>query len=107
MHYVTGAHELAMGGDFLRMNVDLINTYRQNGNFTFRGTAYSGDPLADFLLGQAQRFLQGGGEYAARRGNIGGLFAQDTYRVRPGLVLTLGLRWDPFVPYSDEKGRTE
>jgi hypothetical protein len=107
VHWVRGSHEMAIGGDFLREDVDLINTYRQNGSFQFSSTNFSGDPLADFVLGYARRFIQGGGEYAQRRANLGSLFFQDNYRVNRELVLNLGLRWDPFVPYSDELGRTE
>jgi hypothetical protein len=106
-HWIRGAHEIALGGDFMRMDVDLINTYRQNGNYRFRGTSHSGDPRVDFLLGYVDRFIQGGGEYAQRRGNLGSLFVQDNYRATRNLVLNLGLRWDPFVPYYDERGRTE
>lgn len=107
LHWIKGPHEIAIGGDFLKMNVDLINTYRQSGNFRFRGTSYSGDPRSDFLLGFVDRFIQGGGEYAARRGSLGSLFVQDNWRASRNLVLNLGLRWDPFVPYHDELGRTE
>ncbi len=107
LHWVRGRHELAFGGEFLRMKVDLINTYRQSGNFRFRGTRLSGDARADFLLGRVERFIQGGGEYAARRGNLGSLFAQDNIRVSRQLNVNLGLRWDPFIPYGDELGRTE
>jgi Carboxypeptidase regulatory-like domain len=107
LHWVLGSHELAMGGDFLREHVELINTFRQNGQFTFSSTNFSGDPLADFVLGYARKFIQGGGEYAEREANLGSLFVQDNYRVNRQLVLNLGLRWDPFVPYSDELGRTE
>jgi hypothetical protein len=107
LHWVHGPHEIAVGGDILRMQVDLINTFRQSGQFRFRGNALSGDPRADFLLGAADRFIQGGGEYAERRGTLGSLFIQDNWRVAPHLVVNLGLRWDPFHPYSDTKGRTE
>lgn len=107
VHWVVGAHELAFGGDYLKENVDLINTYRQNGGFTFSSTNYSGNALSDFVLGYARKFIQGGGEYAKRRANLGGLFIQDDYRATRNLVLNLGLRWDPFVPYGDELGRTE
>ena len=107
VHWVHGSHELAVGGDLMRMDVDLNNSYRQSGQFRFRGTTYSGDPRSDFLLGQVERFIQGGGEYAARRGTLGSLFVQDTWRVNRSLVLNLGLRWDPFKPYHDELGRTE
>lgn len=107
LHWVVGSHELAFGGDFLKENVDLINTYRQNAQFSFSTTNYSGNALSDFMLGQVRKFIQGGGEYSQRRANLGSLFVQDNYRVRRDLVLNLGLRWDPFIPYSDTLGRTE
>jgi hypothetical protein len=107
LHWVLGNHSLAFGGDYLKENVDLINTYRQNGGFTFSTTNYSGNPLADFMVGYARQFIQGGGEYAGRRANLGSLFIQDDYRATRNLVLNLGLRWDPFVPFSDTLGRTE
>src|SRR6185437_7894304 len=75
--------------------------------FTFSSTNFSGAPLSDFFLGFTQKFIQGGGEFAEREANLGALFFQDNYRVRRDLVLNLGLRWDPFVPYSDTLGRTE
>jgi hypothetical protein len=107
LHWILGHHELAVGGDLMKMKVDLINTFRQNGNYRFRGTGYSGDPRADFMLGYVDRFIQGGGEYAQRRGTLGSMFLQDNYRVSSSLVLNLGVRWDPFHPYSDTIGRTE
>ena len=107
VHWVRGSHDIALGGDFLRMQVDLSNSYRQAGRFRFRGAGYSGDPRADFMVGAVERFIQGGGEYAARRGNLGSLFAQDSIRVGRKLVLNLGMRWDPFLPYTDTLGRTE
>lgn len=107
LHWVIGSHELAFGGDYLKENVDLINTYRQNAQYTFSTTNYSGNALSDFVLGYARKFVQGGGEYAQRRAKLGSLFIQDNYRATRNLVLNLGLRWDPFVPYSDTLGRTE
>src|SRR5215813_5666321 len=86
-HWVRGKHDLSFGGDFLRMKVDLNNTFRQSGNFRFRGSSLSGHPLADFLLGRVERFIQGGGEYAARRGNLGSLFVQDNLRASRQLNL--------------------
>jgi hypothetical protein len=107
LHWVKGAHEIAVGGDFMRSGFDGTNTYRQNGSFRFRGTSYSGNPLSDLMLGYADRFLQGGGEYTSRHGNAGSLFFQDNFKARRNLVLSLGLRWDPFIPPAEGKGRTE
>ena len=81
LHWIKGSHEIAFGGDLMKMQVDLNNTFRQTGKFRFRGTSYSGDPRSDFLVGTVERFIQGGGEYAARRGTLASLFVQDNYRV--------------------------
>ena len=107
VHWVHGAHDIAMGGDFMHMDVTLINTYRQNGGFTFSGQGNTGNPFADFLIGDVNHFIQGGGEYFQRHGNLGSLFVQDAYRVNRNLVVNLGLRWDPFIPYTDGGGRNE
>jgi hypothetical protein len=107
LHWVKGSHDLAIGGDFMRMDVSLVNTYRENGGYTFSGTGNTGNPFADFLVGDVNHFIQGGGEYFLRQGNLGSLFIQDTYRVNRSLVLNLGLRWDPFLPYTDNGGRNE
>ena len=107
VHWIRGTHEVSFGGDFLNMKVDLNNSYRQAGRFRFRGSGYSGNALSDFMLGRVERFIQGGGEYAGRRGKLGSLFAQDNIRVSRQFTLSLGVRWDPFVPYNDTAGRTE
>lgn len=106
-HYIRGRHELSMGFDYLKMRIDLINTYRQNGNFRFRGTGFSGNAMSDFFVGKVDRFIQGGGEYAARRGTLASGYIQDNFRASRKLTFNLGLRYDPFVPFSDELGRTE
>lgn len=107
LHWIKGKHEIAVGGDYLRSNFDGTNTYRQNGQYRFRGTSYSGNPLTDVVLGYTDRFIQGGGEYQTRRGNMASLFIQDNYRVRRDLTLSMGLRWDPFYPFTEKDGKVE
>jgi hypothetical protein len=107
LHWVVGAHQIAVGGDFIRLNDNMNNIHRQNGVFTFSTNSLSGNPMSDFMIGDVYNFIQGGGEYFNRTGNLGSLFVEDDYRVRRNLVLNLGLRWDPFVPYSDSEGRVE
>jgi hypothetical protein len=97
---VNGPHELIFGGEVVRLIQDISNTNTQSGSFTF-SSQFSGSNLADFLLGRATSFNQGAGQYQNVRGAKYSLFVQDNWRVTPKLVLNLGLRWDPFFPYTE------
>ena len=99
-----GAHELHFGGEALHISNTLVNTYNMSGNFTF-GSALSGSNVSDFLLGAASNFTQGGGEYKNLAGVLWSLYAQDNIRVSPKLKIEAGLRWDPYFPYTEQKGR--
>jgi hypothetical protein len=101
---IRGAHELRFGGEAVRMRNHLINTFQMAGNFSFNGQL-SGLGLADFMLGQASSFTQGGGEFKDLKGTKWGIFAQDDWRVSQRLTVNLGVRWDPYIPYYDRQGR--
>jgi hypothetical protein len=99
-----GPQELHFGGEAVRVSNDLTNTYTMSGQFTF-GNRLSGSNVSDFLMGQASRFLQGGGEFKNIAGTLWSLYVQDNIRVTPKLRLEFGLRWDPYYPYTERKGR--
>ena len=102
LRWTKGGHEVAMGGEYSYGVGDIVNNFRGNGRYTFSGGApFTGDALADFFLGKFSQFEQGVGEYKNTRMHFLALFVQDTYRVSPTFTLNLGLRWDPFIPYTD------
>lgn len=101
---IRGAHELHFGLELVRLSNEIINTYQMDGNFSFNGQL-SGDGIADFILGRASQFSQGGGEFKDLRGNRWGVFAQDNWKLNSRLTVNLGLRWDPWLPYRDIPGR--
>ncbi len=101
---IRGAHQFRFGGEAVRVSNHLINTFQMAGNFTFNGQL-SGNGLADFMLGQASSFTQGGGEFKNLKGTKWGFFVQDDWRVNQRLTLNLGVRWDPYIPYYDRDGR--
>jgi Carboxypeptidase regulatory-like domain/TonB-dependent Receptor Plug Domain len=101
--WIKGKHEVQFGGEILRVRLPMGNQYQESGVFDFEGL--SGSPLADFELGAVSTFTQGGGLYLNFTGYRESLFVQDSWKTTPRLLLTAGLRWDPFFPYTDSLGR--
>ena len=99
-----GAHELHVGGEAVRVSNNLVNTFTMSGQFSF-ANQLTGNNLADFMLGDASSFLQGGGEFKNLYGTLWSGFVQDNWRVNARLHLNFGLRFDPYFPYTEDKGR--
>lgn len=98
---VIGKHTIKLGGEF---HLDQINTNPDpvfNGAFVFQGTETGAD-LADFLLGIASGYNQADSQRFYNRNKYAGLFAQDSWRIRPHLTLNYGLRWDVISPWSEK-----
>ena len=103
LRWTKGAHQISFGGEYGKGLDDVTNNFRANGRFTFNGgsSPFTGDSFADFLVGKFNDFTQGAGEYRNTRFNRISLFAQDSWKVRPRLTLDLGIRWEPYLPYTD------
>lgn len=99
-----GRHEVHVGGEAVRVSNTLVNTFRQSGSFQF-SNQLSGSNLSDFILGDASNFTQGGGEFKNLKGVLWSLYAQDNIRVSPKLRVEVGLRWDPYFPFTETRGR--
>ena len=98
---VVGLHTLKFGVEF---HYDQINTSaiaQFNGNFIFTGSA-TGNDFADFLLGLPSQYNQSQLEPFYPRSKYWGLFAQDSWRLRPNLTLNYGLRWDRIEPWYEK-----
>jgi len=104
--WVSGANQLKAGAEVIRTTNAIENDFRTMGQFTFNGSI-TGNAMADFLLGDVYQFSQGGGEFKQFSEVRSGYFAQDNYRVNPGLSLSAGIRWDPMFPPNDDLGRVE
>jgi outer membrane receptor protein involved in Fe transport len=101
-----GKHQISLGGEYGRGIGDVVNNFRANGQFAWNGAApFTGDALADFFVGKFNTLVQGIGEYKKTRFDILALFFQDSIRLTNRLTVDLGLRWDPFFPYTDVDGK--
>ncbi len=106
LRWSKGRHEITTGIDYSYGKGDIVNNFRGNGRYTFNNAApFTGDALADFMLGKFQSFEQGVGEYKNTRFHYLAAFIEDTWRVNQRLTLTMGVRWDPNTPYTDVNGR--
>jgi hypothetical protein len=100
-----GRHEMKAGMEWLHRNDGFHIGQNSVGNWSFLGT-YTGNGFADLLMGfpdngtrSPVQTLQGAyDDFKAWHFN-------DTFRVRPGLTLNLGIRWD-FNPFMKGIRRT-
>jgi hypothetical protein len=106
VRWTRGRHQVSFGGEYGYGKGDIINNFRANGQFNWNGSApFTSDALADWFVGKFRTLTQGIGEYKKTRFDILSLYFQDSMRVSRRLTLDLGLRWDPFFPYTDVDGK--
>jgi hypothetical protein len=95
---------LSAGMDIVHVFAQENTDYPATVNAQTDGT-WTGNGFADFLTGNWDSFTQGGGEISSVKGWLLGAYAQDQYKIKPNLTVTLGLRWDPNTPPTVTGGR--
>ncbi len=103
-----GNHQMAVGFDFRKEQFNSTNNQQSNGQWTFSGgstSGYSGDNLADFLLGHMSTWNQGNALSDYMRQTVFAAYAQDTWRATPHLTINAGVRWEPLQPAVDKQCR--
>lgn len=105
---IIGTHTFKFGGQYHydQLEEDLIDNV-SNGNFFFGtnfngGSSETGVDFVDFLLGAPSSYVQGQSYPSYGRNFYFGLFAQDSWRVKPNLTFNYGLRYDVSSPFSEK-----
>ncbi len=100
-----GRHAIK-SGVLVRYGDPVLNTQNnQFGQYNFNGQ-YTGFGYADFMLGYpSQVRLKGPALARFNRKTDTGLYVNDTWSITPKLTLTLGLRWEYFMPSVDNNNR--
>ncbi len=103
---VIGRHSLKFGGQFHYDQINERNFAAENGQYQFTGNE-TGIDFADFLIGAPDSLTQASQQILDSRSKYYGLFAQDSWRATPNLVLNYGLRWEASMPWYDTQNKIE
>lgn len=106
LSWVVGRHNLDMGMSYTRSAVDLGDQYLAQGQFHFNATG-TNNSLASFMLGYLHNFHQGYGEFKNNRNNFWAFYFNDSFHATRRLTLNYGLRYEPYSPWKEIKGRVE
>ena len=107
-----GDHTMVWGMSAVRKRFNNNTLFHSSGQFQFDGhvTGFgnlSGFDRADFMLGGFSFFTQNSGEFEERRGTQTGWYFGDTWRVRRGLTLNVGIRYEPYGLFADTLDRNQ
>jgi len=100
-----GKHDFTFGGDYRRLEFNVLAQQNPRGSFAFTGAA-TGSDVADFLLGvpDTSSIAYGNADKYLRQ-SVYDAFFTDEWRLRPELTLNLGMRWEYGAPMTELKNR--
>lgn len=101
LSYAKGPHLISFGVSGHADQIDTHPNVYDNGSFSFTGSE-TGLDFADFLLGIDSTYTQGDGQNFYNRNHYLGVYAQDSWKVKPSLTLNYGLRWDLLPPWYEK-----
>src|SRR5580704_13758365 len=101
---VRGNHTVRAGFEYIWYKVKQDPDLVANPTFSFFGSGNqsTGNGFADFLLGLPDFYSQQSSPAFYESAANGGIFAQDSWRVRPNITINYGLRWDYITPWAEK-----
>lgn len=103
---IKGNHQIKFGGEGNYVQIIERRVEQPNGNFSFDGSE-TGDDLADYLIGAVDSFTQASNQVLDSRAWYYGVFAQDTWRIKPSLTINYGLRQDVSTFWYDTQNKIQ
>ncbi|HET9305077.1 MAG TPA: carboxypeptidase regulatory-like domain-containing protein [Candidatus Sulfotelmatobacter sp.] len=108
---IIGNHTLKVGGEWRNQRLHQHYFYAVSGQFSFYGEGPNdvgfSSLIPNYLLGLPDSFNQGSANSVDVRSTQFAPFAQDSWRLRPNLVLSSGLRWEWNTPMADASRRVQ
>lgn len=100
-----GRHTYKFGFEVLKLHFD--QQFIAPPSFSFSGVR-SGNPVADFMLGAYDTAVI---DFGLRTDNdrtaFNSFYAQDQFRMSPRLILTYGLRYEPFLQWKAQNNQLD
>ncbi len=101
--WIKGKHNFKFGYEVLRLQFRQV--FIGSPGFSFTGSR-TGDPVADFMVGAFDSLsLNFGIRDTDARTWAHAAFFQDEFKVTPRFTLTLGIRYEPFLPWIEKDDR--
>ena len=104
--WMKGSHGLKFGASYSPYQDNTVFDFFINGRFRFRGTRFTGNGFADFLLGLPNDYTQFPEAPSNIRTKSTYAFVQDEWKVGKNFTLSLGVRYEYSSPKKDLQGRS-
>jgi hypothetical protein len=102
--WVKGRHNTRFGVQAQFRNFEHLTEVPPRGGFTFNGQ-YTGNPVADFLLGYCSTCT---GAFGSSRSTYSSPtvspFFDDNWQISQALTLQMGIRWEYLAPWAEKNG---
>ena len=99
--WMRGSHQVKFGADVMApMSNEYFDVAPTRGNLTFNGQ-FTGNGLADFMLGYAQRAQLTNVFVVDQQLRSYGFYVQDDWKATDALTLNLGVRYDYMTPATE------
>lgn len=105
INWIRGRHNFKFGYELLKLQFRQV--FIGSPGFAFTGSR-TGDPFADFMLGAFDNLnLDFGVRDTDTSTYAHAVYAQDEIKLTPRLTLTLGVRYEPFLPWVEKNDRID
>jgi hypothetical protein len=99
-----GRHSTSFGAQIARYHVDQVNEFYSRFGGTFNGFA-TGDSAADFMIGDLNQLRMVGVLSNSLSQTNWQFFASDEFHAAPRFTITLGIRWQPDLHFTEASGK--
>ena len=101
--WTRGKHNFKFGGSLARDRAYSNIVFQRAGIYNFASNGFfSGNQLADFMMGKDSSFSQNNSPVINLHFMDPALFFQDDWKIMPRLTVNLGLRWEIFFPWHGQ-----